>query len=292
MKPPPFAFQEPTTVDEVLELLAEHRDDARILAGGQSLIPLLNFRLVQPDLLIDVNRVSALAYIEDRGDAVTIGAMTRQARIERSACIAERWPLLREALSYVAHEPIRNRGTLGGSLAHADPAAELPVVMVTSEATLVARNREWERRISADDFFVSHLTTALEDDELLVSVEIPMPPPGTGAAFAEYARRNGDYAVGGAGALVTLDPGGVCVRARIGLLGAADVPVRAPDAEAVLIGRRLDAELIEEASGAAVGGHEPIGADDDARSYRRSVIASMCGRALKSANARAMEMVR
>jgi carbon-monoxide dehydrogenase medium subunit/6-hydroxypseudooxynicotine dehydrogenase subunit alpha len=288
VKPPPFDFHDPASVDEALALLAEHGDDAKVLAGGQSLIPLLSFRLARPELLIDVNRVAELASIDaGPGGALTIGATTRQAAVERSALAATACPLLRDALRFVAHPQIRNRGTLGGSVAHADPAAELPVAMVATEATLVARRRGEERRIAAEDFFVSHLTTTLEDDELLVAVELPATPPRSGTAFEEFARRSGDYALGGAAAIVTLDAAGACTRARIALLGAADVPLRARGAEELLLGRRIDAEAAREAAAAAVVGAEPIGNVHGDAAYRRRVVEAMCARALAAAAARA-----
>lgn len=288
MKPAPFAYHDPASVEQALDLLAEHGDDAKVLAGGQSLIPLLSFRLARPEVLVDVNRVGGLASVDAPGDGVLrIGALARQAAVERSADAAAACPLLRDALRHVAHPQIRNRGTVGGSVAHADPAAELPVAMVTASATIVARRRGGERRIAAEDFFVSHLTTALADDELLVGLELPAAPPRSGSAFEEYARRSGDYALGGAAAIVTLREDGACAAARIGLLAAADVPLRAPAAEALLVGRPLDAEAAREAAARAVDGVEPIGTIHGDGAYRRRVIEAMCARALLAAAARA-----
>lgn len=287
MKPPPFELHRPTSIDEVLFLLGEHGDDAKLLAGGQSLIPLLNFRLARPEVLIDINRVAELDSISATNGAIAIGALTRQATVESSDLALGHSPILRDALHFVAHPQIRNRGTFGGSIAHADPAAELPAAVVAADATLLVRSRSGERRISAGDFFVSHLTTVLEDDELLVSVDFPAPPPGSGTAFQEFARRSGDYALGGAAAIISLDAGGSCASAAVALLGASDVPVRAEEAEASLLGRRVDAAAAREVARLAVKDANPISNMHGDGDYRKRVIEAMVERSLLEAVGRA-----
>jgi CO/xanthine dehydrogenase FAD-binding subunit len=287
LKPPKFAYHDPSTVEEALDLLATHGDAAKPLAGGQSLVPLLNFRLASPENLIDLNRIGALGGIRRSGGRLQIGAMTRQATAERSKLVAEEWPLLTEALTYVAHAQIRNRGTIGGSLAHADPAAELPVAFAALDARLTASSRRGSRTISASDFFLTHLTTALEPDELLTEIEVDPLPPGTGSAFVEYSRRHGDFALGGAAALVTLDESGICTRASIALLGAAPTPVRAGEAERALLGSQVDDAAAEAAAEKAMAGISPTGDIHGSGEYRRDLCGVMVRRAVVAAVARA-----
>jgi carbon-monoxide dehydrogenase medium subunit/6-hydroxypseudooxynicotine dehydrogenase subunit alpha len=290
MKPPAFVYEVPETLDGALAPLAEHGDDAKILAGGQSLIPLLNFRLARPAVLVDINRIESLQDIQVKpGAGLTLGAVTRQAAVEHSADVGREAPLLLEAIRYVAHPQIRHRGTVGGSVAHADPAAELPVALTALEAEFVACSREGERRISAADLFVSHLTTSLRDDEVLVSIEVPAQPRGTGAAFAEFARRSGDYALGGAAALITRDEGGRCARARIALLAAGDVPLRARAAEADIAGHDLNTDTAAAAAAAAVKDIDPIADQHGDSAYRRAVVEAMCAEAILAAAARAKD---
>lgn len=286
MKPPKFDYHDPHAVDEALALLARHGEDAKVLAGGQSLVPLLNFRLAYPDHLIDLGRVPALCYIRRERGRLRIGTMTRQATLERSPVVAEHWPLLTEALSFVAHAQIRNRGTVGGSVAHADPAAELPVAFTALEATFHVRSTNARRDLAAQDFFVTHLTTALEPQELLVEIEVPPMPDNTGWAFTEYARRHGDFALGGAAALITLQ-NGVCSRARIALLAASDVPLRALSAENALEGAAVTEEAAAAAATAAVDGVNPTGDIHGSTEYRRHLIEAMVRRAIQKATERA-----
>ena len=225
MKPAPFHYEAPRTVAAALALLGA---DAKILAGGQSLVPIMNFRLARPATLVDVNRVDELAYLRKRDGVLHIGAMARHATLERSEMVARGWPLLRQAVRHVAHHQIRTRGTVGGSCAHGDPTAELPVALAALDARFHLRSRAGERSLGAAEFFVSHLTTALRDDELLVEIEVPPLPAAARTAFAEHARTHGDWAI--AGAAVVVAPG----HAAIALLGAAPTPLRASEAEAVL----------------------------------------------------------
>ena len=205
MKPPRFEYHAPRAVDEALALLARQGDRAKVLAGGQSLIPLLNFRLAQPEALVDINRIVDLAYVRATADGLAIGALTRQHAVERSETVRARAPILAEACRFMGHLPIRHRGTIGGSLAHADPASELPAVMVALEAQLTLAREQARRTVPADQFFVGPLTTALEPGELLVEVRVPDQPRRTGGAFVEMARRAGDFALVGVAALITLD---------------------------------------------------------------------------------------
>jgi CO/xanthine dehydrogenase FAD-binding subunit len=287
LKPPKFAYHDPGTVEEALDLLAAYGDTAKPLAGGQSLVPLLNFRLAAPENLIDLNRIGALAGIRRSGGKLRVGAMTRQATMEGSRVVAEGWPMLTEALAYVAHAQIRNRGTVGGSVAHADPAAELPVAFTALDARITACSRRGSRMIGASDFFVTHLTTALEPDELLVEIEVDPLPPRTGSAFVEFARRHGDFALGGAAALVTLDESETCTRASIALLGAAPTPVRAAEAESALIGSRVDDAAAVAAADEAIAEISPTGDIHGSAEYRRELCGVMVRRALAAAAARA-----
>ncbi|OGT95820.1 MAG: molybdopterin dehydrogenase, partial [Gemmatimonadetes bacterium RIFCSPLOWO2_02_FULL_71_11] len=255
MKPAPFAYHAPHTLDEALALLAAH-GDAKPLAGGQSLIPAMNFRLARPAALVDLGGVAELRYVRAEGGVLALGAMTRQAELERSDAVARLAPLVAEAMPHVAHPQIRNRGTVGGSLAHADPAAELPAVMVASEARLLLRGRAGERWIPAEQFFVGLFATALAPGELLVAIELPAPPPRTGWAFEEVARRHGDYALVGVAASVTLDAAGRCARARIVLLSVGDGPTLAVHAAQALQGREPTDAAVRAAGDAAA--HEDI----------------------------------
>ena len=216
MKPAPFEYELPQSLDEALELLG---GEAKVLAGGQSLVPLLNFRLARPERLVDVSRLGELAYLRRSRGLLRIGALTRQATLERSPLVAEHWPLLRQAVSLVGHPQIRNRGTVGGSVAHADPAAELPVALTALDARFHCRSRRGTRTLAAGELFLGPLTTALDDDELLTEIEVPPLPAGARTAFVEHARTHGDFAI--AGAAVVVAPG----YAAIALLGAGSVPV-------------------------------------------------------------------
>jgi len=282
VKPPPFEYDDPSTLDEVLALLAEHGEDAKVLAGGQSLVPLLNFRLARPDRLIDVNGVSELDYLRLEHGTLRIGALVRHARLESSE-EARAVPLLQQAVRFVGHVQIRNRGTVGGSVAHADPAAELPAALTALGARFRARSARGERVLAADELFVTHLTTSLEPDEILTEIEVPSSPPGSGAAFVEYARRHGDFALGGAAVLVRLDRGGTCEDAAIALLAAAPTPVRAAEAENALRGRVIDEAAAREAAARAVESINPTGDIHGSADYRRGLIEALLRRAILQA---------
>ncbi|HFC12145.1 MAG TPA: xanthine dehydrogenase family protein subunit M, partial [Anaerolineae bacterium] len=248
MKPAPFNYFAPKSLEEALALLTQYGDDAKLLAGGQSLIPVMNFRLAQPETIIDLNKLSALDYITKDAGCLRIGALVRHSRLESDGLIAEFAPLVHEAMPLVAHSQVRNRGTIGGSLAHADPAAELPVLMVALGASFKLQRQAGVRWVEADDFFVALFETALQDDEILTEVKIPFLANNTGVAFQELARRQGDFAQAGVAVVVTLDAAGVCEKAMIVFLNVGDRPIIARGAMQQLVGQRLDDGLIETAA--------------------------------------------
>ena len=248
MKPAPFEYYAPDSIEQAVDLFSQYNRDAKILAGGQSLVPAMNFRVVQPSVLIDLNRVGELSYIREEGDVIRVGAMARERHLEFDASIEKRTPLLHEAVPFIAHPQIRNRGTIGGSIVHSDPAAELPVLMTALNARLKARNTSGERWIDAQDFFVGMFTTALEADEILVEIELPFMPARTGWSFMEVAPRAGDYAMMGVAALVTLDESGKCIGAKLVYLNAGEGPIHAEKAAKLLEGENLNEKAIEEAA--------------------------------------------
>lgn len=290
MKPPPFEYYAPRSLDEALSLLAQHGDEAKPLAGGQSLIPAMNFRLARPSVLIDLNHVPELFYVRSdasNGGGVHIGAMTRLAQIERDASIKERVPLLHETMPNIAHPQIRNRSTFGGSLAHADPAAELPAVAVALDATMRLKSQNGEREVSASEFFVALFTTAIEPGEMLTEIVLPSLPAQTGWAFQEVARRHGDYALAGAAAVVTLDDSGKCQSAKLVYLGVGDGPIQASQAASSLIGQAGSPEAFLAAADAARTELDP-GSDIHASAeFRRHLIGVIGQQVLETSFARA-----
>lgn len=268
MKPAPFDFRAPSSLEEALRLLAAGDSEARPLAGGQSLVPMLNFRLARPEVLVDLNGIASLAFLErGAGGSLLIGALTRQVALERSELVASGWPLLHQAVRLVGHPAIRTRGTVGGSVAHADPAAELPVALAALDGRFLVRSSvRGERTLRAGEFFVGALTTALEPDELLCAIEVPPPPAGAGTAFVEQARTHGDFAT--AGAAVVLAPG---VHAAVALLGAAATPTRAGACERALVAGAAPAEAALLASASV---------RDD---YRRALLTELVRRAVEEA---------
>jgi len=287
MKPAQFEYDDPQTEDEALDLLARHGDDCKVIAGGQSLVPLMNFRLARPARLIDINRIDSLSYIRREEGRLVIGAMARHTHLEHAEEVAQGWPLLTEAVGWVGHAQIRNRGTIGGSVAHADPAAELPAAFAALDAKFQLRSKRGSRTVSWDEFFVSEFTTALAPDELVTAVEVPTLDPGTGTAFVEYARRHGDFALGGAAAIVKLGRDGRCERATIALLSAGPAPVRAEAAEQQLRGAKLDDSSIRAASAEAVRGLRPTSDLHGSTEYRIGLLRTMTERALTKAAQRA-----
>ena len=287
MKPAPFIYFAPTSLDEALALKAGHGDEAKFLAGGQSLIPAMNFRLAQPAMLIDVNGLRELDFIRMESAELRLGAVTRQRRVERDLLVKQHAALLHEAILHVAHPQIRNRGTLGGSLAHADPAAELPVVAVALGARLRAQSTRGSRWLSAAEFFQSLFTTALQPDEMLVEVALPPLPAHTGHAFVEFARRHGDYAMMGLATLVTLDDAGQCQEARLVYLNAGEGPVSVSQAADSLKGHPATSERITDAATLASEQINPMGNVHASPEYQRHLARVLTKRALNIAIERA-----
>jgi aerobic carbon-monoxide dehydrogenase medium subunit len=282
MKLPPVDYEAPKTVSEAVELLAEHQDEASVLAGGQSLIPLLALRLAQPALLIDINGVRELSGVSAADGWVSIGAMTREYVAEDSGTIADAVPLLAAALPLIGHEAIRSRGTVGGSLAHADPAAELPAVARALGAEFVVRGPSGQRVVPAAEWFEGYLTTSRQPDELLTEVRFPAAGPGTGVSFQEVARRHGDFAMVGLAASVTLS-GGAISDARLAFAGVSDVPARATGAEDLLVGESPSAELFDEAARRAASDIDPPSDLHGSAEYRKKVAAALVRRSLREA---------
>jgi carbon-monoxide dehydrogenase medium subunit len=284
MKPAPFDYHRPHDVAGVLDCLAR-LDDAKLLAGGQSLMAMMNFRYLTPAHVIDLNRVDGLAGISVAGGRLRIGAMTRQRDLLDSAQVAARAPLMREALAHVGHLQTRNRGTLGGSLAQLDPAAELPGVLAALDAELEVHGAGGERRVAMRDWPLAYMTPALEPDELLVAIHVEPWPARHGHGFHELARRHGDFAIAGAAALIALD-GGVVARAAIALIGVDDGPLRLHDAEAALVGAAPTPQRLDDAARLAL---DIAGLDDvhASAAYRRKIARVMTRRALADAAARA-----
>lgn len=252
MKPAPFVYHAPASLVEALATLAEYGLDASLLAGGQSLVPVMNFRLAQPAALIDLNHIPELDFVRRESDGrLHIGSMTRQRALERHPLIAQHAPLVHETMPYIAHPQIRNRGTIGGSLAHADPAAELPVILLALDGRVKLQKVGSERWVHGRDFFTDLFTTDRAEDEILTEIELPTLPPRTGTAFTEVARRHGDYALSGVAAVVTVDEEGVCTAVQLVYLNAGDTPIKATNAAALLVGQPASEEIFTAVAEAA-----------------------------------------
>jgi len=288
MKLPPFDYEAPQTVSEAVELLAEHGDEASVLAGGQSLIPLLALRLARPAVLIDINGIAELSGVSATNGWMAIGAMTREYVAEESESVADAVPLLAAALPLIGHEAIRSRGTIGGSLAHADPAGELPAVARALDAQFVVRGPSGMRIIPAEEWFEGFFTTSRRPDELLVEVRFPTAGRGTGVSFQEVARRHGDFAIVGLAASMTLSDGAIS-DARLAFAGFADVPVRATAAEDLLVGQRPSTELFDEAARRATDDADPPADLQGSSEYRKTVAAALVRRGLRAAADHATE---
>lgn len=288
MKLPPVEYEAPTTVAEAIDLLAEYLDEASVLAGGQSLIPLLALRLARPAVLVDINGIDELSGVSATDGWVAIGAMTREYVAEKSEEVADTVPLLAAALPLIGHDAIRSRGTIGGSLAHADPAAELPAVARALDAEFVVRGQSGERVVPAAQWFEGFLTTSRRPDELLVEVRFPTAGRGTGISFQEVARRHGDFAIVGLAASLTLSDGAIS-DARLALAGMSDVPVRAAAAEDLLVGERPSTELFDEAARRATDDVDPPADLHGSSDYRKTVAAAIVRRGLRAAADNARE---
>jgi len=288
MKPSRFRYFVARTIDETVTLLAEHGDEARVLAGGQSLVTLMNLRLARPGVLVDINEISELAYVRPLDGGLVLGAMTRDAALERSPLAATRFPLLLEATRSIGHPAIRNRSTVGGSIAHADPAAELPTVMLTLDAEFVVRNTTSVRTIGASDFFQGFFQTALEPGELLTELRLPGLPARSGSAFVEFARREGDYALAGVATVITLGEDGTIADARLGLCSVGPAPVRPQAAESLLRGQHPGPEAWTAAAATVIAAlNDPPSDIHGSADYRRHLAGILTVRALTLAAERA-----
>lgn len=288
MKPAPFKYIVAHTLDEAIAAKAAHGDEARFLAGGQSLVPTMNFRMAAPAVLIDINPLIELSGV--RANGVThIGAMTRYRMLEDDITIGRNLPILHEALPHIAHPQIRNRGTIGGNLSHADPASEMPAIVLALEGTLHLRSSKAERQVAAKDFFVGALETAIRHDEMMVGVALPAQPANTGTSFMEVARRKGDFAIAGIAALVTRGADGLCSHARLAYCGIAEKPFHADGAAASLVGRAIDASAIAQAAELAMAAMDPPGNSHASPAYQRHVAGVLTRRALATAWARTQQ---
>ena len=290
MKPAKFDYHDPTTTDEALDLMAQFGDQARPLAGGQSLVPLMNFRLIRPAHLIDLNGIGGLRYLKTDNGGLRIGATTRQRELERSVEVARHWPLLRDAAGFIGHIQIRNRGTVGGSVAHAFPSAELPVAMVTLNASFILRSTANRRTVGAEEFFISYMTTELKAEELLTEIQVPALPANSGWSYQEISRRHGDFALAGAASLLGLDSKGDIDHARLTLTGAT--PMRAREAEEWLLGQKPSETLFREAARRAADDLEQDSDIHASAEYRRDACTALARRALTQAASRAADRMK
>lgn len=286
VKPAGFDYYAPRSLEDALRILGDAGPDGRVLAGGQSLMPMLNCRMLNPAVLVDINRIETLNRLQVGTDSLTVGALVRHADLLRNADVRDGWPLLAEATTQVAHPAIRNRGTVCGSVSHNDPAAEHPSVLVTLDGTVVIAGGAGRRELPAEEFFAGMLSTALEPGEMVVELRYPRPPAGTGAAFLEFARRLGDFAIAGAAAMLTMRDG-VCEKARLTVVGMGEGPFRARAAEEVLtarrIGRKESADAFAEAAAKVIAAVDPVDDVHASSSYRRHLAGVMAVRALETA---------
>jgi len=285
MKLPPFAYACPTTLPEAIELLASHDGDAKAIAGGQSLVPMLAFRLAQPTLLVDLRKLADLRGIRISDQGVTLGAMVRWRDIEDDDRLETAHPLLKAAIAHVAHYQIRNRGTVGGSIAHADPAAEMPGIAITCDAEIAVVGKSGAHVIQAADFFQGALTTALTPDEIIVEIRLPAWPAGRRWGFQEFARRRGDFAMAAAAVFYDQDARGKARNAHVGVIGVGDRPLRLTAVEDVLNGESIDEATIAKADAATSAAVDPQDDIHASAAYRRSLVGTMVERALKNAAA-------
>jgi carbon-monoxide dehydrogenase medium subunit/2-furoyl-CoA dehydrogenase FAD binding subunit len=283
MKPSSFEYLTPKTVKETIGLLEQYGDEIKVLAGGQSLVPMLNFRVARPKFLVDINGIRELEYIrEERGELV-IGALTREWAVEKSPLVREKCPILPKAISYIGHLPIRTRGTIGGSLVHADPSAELPIMACALEAKMKIVGPAGERVLRAEEFFMTYLTSAMEAAEILVEVRIPVFAAQTGWSFMELSRRHGDFAIVAVASMLTMGEKGVCQKAKIALGGVAPTPIRARAAEDLLTGKAITEALMAEAGIKAAEATDPESDYHASAEYRKDMARVYTVRSLKEA---------
>ena len=286
MKPAPFEYFAPDTLPEALSLLAEHGDDAKILAGGQSLVPMMNFRLVRPKVLIDINRIDGLGYIDERQGRLHIGAMTRHRDVERSPLVERTNGLLFESIRYIGHSAIRTRGTIGGSIVHADPTAELPLMLATLEGEVRVAGPAGSRTIPWNELFLTYFTTSMQGDEICEEVIMPVLPKNAGWGFEEFTHRLGDFAIVGVAVIVETDGTGRCRHARVAVAGAGATPVRVRNAEAFLAGQLPTDAVFGEAARVVSAAIEPESDLHASDSFRRHLAGTLTVRALKQARTR------
>ena len=292
MKPAPFDYFAPDSLEAALSIKTEHGDEAKLLAGGQSLIPSMNYRVLQPSMLIDLNNLDELRYIKKENGELHIGAMTTQAEVEHSQVVSKSHPLIHETMPFIAHHQIRNRGTFGGSLVHADPASELPVIATALNARFHAQSVSGERWISVDDFFVTMFTVSLNPDEILMEISFPELPQNTGWSFMELSRRRGDYAMAGVAALVTIDKKGICKDARLIYLNVGDKAVDAKEAANLLKGEKITAKSIEAAANIASNKEiMPFGSVHATPEYQRHLSHVLTKRTVEQAHQRAKSLI-
>ena len=289
MKPAPFKYVAASCLQHALLLKAEHGEEAKFLAGGQSLLPTMNFRLARPAVVIDINGIEDLAGIRPLDGGTRVGALTRYRALQRDAVFAQGFPLIAEALPHIAHPQIRNRGTIGGNLSHADPASELPAIMVALRARLRVEAAKQQRWIAASDFFKGALTTDLRSDEMLVEIDLPPAKPRTGSCFMEIARRRGDFAIAGAAAMLTLGDGGKCIDIRLAFCGIGETPVNAGSAAGALIGHRPTEAAIRDIAASVQTMIDPGGNVHATADYQRHVAGVIAERALQTACRRARD---
>ncbi len=283
MKPIAFEYFSPGSVAEAIELLERYQDEAKLIAGGQSLVPMMNFRLARPAVLIDINGIKELDYIREEGDELVIGALTRENDLEKSPLVKDRCPILAKAISFIGHTPIRNRGTIGGSLVHADPSAEIPTAICALDAKMKIVGPSGERTLGHEEFFLTYLTTSLEPSEILMEIRVPVLPEKTGWSFMEISRRSGDFFIVAVSTILFMEDTGICREARISLGGVAPTPVRAEEAEDLLAGQELTETLMEEAGRLAI---EATDAESDyhaSAEYRRDLTRVFVRKTLKEA---------
>lgn len=288
MKPAPFTYAAPSTLEEALALLAEHGDTAKLLAGGQSLMPMMNLRLARPQYIVDLNRIAGLDALQEHDGALVVGTLTRQRSLERLPIVRQHYPLLYEATALIGHVAIRNRGTVGGSIAHADPAAELPAVLLAHGGSVQIQGPRGTRQLAADQLFRTYLTTALEPDEILTEVRFPRWPAGTGWCFLEESRRHGDFAMVGVAVLLTLDAARQCTQVAVALCGVGDTPHTVAAAPSLLLGHPLDEARLRDVAQAAASEIEPESDIHASAEFRRHLSAVLTQRALRKAAERAV----
>jgi carbon-monoxide dehydrogenase medium subunit len=289
MKPAPFKYIAASSLEHALALKAEHGDEAKFLAGGQSLIPTMNFRLARPAILIDINGIEDLAGISSSGGATRVGPLTRYRALQRDKAFTQAFPLIGEALPHIAHPQIRNRGTIGGNLSHADPASELPAIALALRARFRVQAAKHERWIEASNFFAGALTTDLQSDEMLVEIELPSPAPRTGCCFMEIARRRGDFAIAGVAVMVTLGERDQCADVRMAFCGVGETPIDASSAADGLVGHRLTEAAITGTAKSVQAMIDPGGSVHATADYQRHIAGVLAERALHTAHQRVLD---